>query len=211
MSSPTQPTVLVVDDEADLRQLIAESLSADGFEVAQAPDAADAIERLKNFAYDALVVDLRLPDADGMEVLDAALSRYPDILAVMVTGFGGVTEAVSAMKRGAADFLTKPIERMELLQAVHAALDKERVSRHARAEVNVILHRLATLTPREHEVFEHVISGRLNKQTAAELGAAEKTIKVHRARVMEKMQAESLADLVRLAERAGVGAAPVGV
>ena len=95
MSSPTQPTVLVVDDEADLRQLIAESLSADGFEVAQAPDAADAIERLKNFAYDALVVDLRLPDADGMEVLDAALSRYPDILAVMVTGFGGVTEAVS--------------------------------------------------------------------------------------------------------------------
>ena len=90
MSSPTQPTVLVVDDEADLRQLIAESLSADGFEVAQAPDAADAIERLKSFAYDALVVDLRLPDADGMEVLDAALARYPDILAVMVTGFGGV-------------------------------------------------------------------------------------------------------------------------
>ena len=110
MSSPTQPTVLVVDDEADLRQLIAESLSADGFEVAQAPDAADAVERLKNFAYDALVVDLRLPDADGMEVLDAALSRYPDILAVMVTGFGGVTEAVSAMKRGAADFLIKPFQ-----------------------------------------------------------------------------------------------------
>ena len=97
MTSIAQPTVLVVDDEADLRQLIAESLTQDGFAVAQAADAAQAQERLKAFAYDALVVDLRLPDADGMDVLDAALSRYPDILAVMVTGFGGVTEAVSAI------------------------------------------------------------------------------------------------------------------
>ena len=94
MSSPTQPTVLVVEDEADLRQLIAESLEADGFAVAQAPDAADAIERLEGFAYDALVVDLRLPDADGMDVLDAALSRYPEIRCVVITGFGGVDEAV---------------------------------------------------------------------------------------------------------------------
>src|SRR5688500_3237211 len=126
MSSPTQPTVLVVDDEADLRQLIAESLSADGFEVAQSPDAADAVERIKNFAYDALVVDLRLPDADGMEVLDAALSRYPDILAVMVTGFGGVTEAVSAMKRGAADFLIKPFQIAQLSRVLKAGMEQRR-------------------------------------------------------------------------------------
>ena len=110
MTSIAQPTVLVVDDEADLRQLIAESLTTDGFAVAQAADAKEAQERLKAFAYDALVVDLRLPDADGMDVLDAALSRYPDILAVMVTGFGGVTEAVSAIKRGATDFLIKPFQ-----------------------------------------------------------------------------------------------------
>src|SRR5689334_23388568 len=127
MSSPTQPTVLVVDDEADLRQLIAESLSADGFEVAQAPDAADAIERLKNFAYDALVVDLRLPDADGMEVLDAALSRYPDILAVMVTGFGGVTEAVSAIKRGASDFLIKPCQIAQLSRVLSTGMEQRRL------------------------------------------------------------------------------------
>ena len=138
MSSPTQPTVLVVDDEADLRQLIAESLSADGFEVAQAPDAADAIERLKNFAYDALVVDLRLPDADGMEVLDAALSRYPDILAVMVTGFGGVTEAVSAMKRGAADFLIKPFQIAQLSRVLKTGMEQRRL-RQENAELRAQL------------------------------------------------------------------------
>ena len=138
MSSPTQPTVLVVDDEADLRQLIAESLSADGFEVAQAADAADAIERLKNFAYDALVVDLRLPDADGMEVLDAALSRYPDILAVMVTGFGGVTEAVSAMKRGASDFLIKPFQIAQLSRVLKPGMEQRRL-RQENAELRAQL------------------------------------------------------------------------
>ncbi len=138
MSSPTQPTVLVVEDEADLRQLIAESLSADGFEVAQAPDAADAIERLKNFAYDALVVDLRLPDADGMEVLDAALARYPDILAVMVTGFGGVTEAVTAMKRGAIDFLIKPFQIAQLSRVLKTGMEQRRL-RQENAELRAQL------------------------------------------------------------------------
>ncbi len=138
MSSPTQPTVLVVDDEADLRQLIAESLSADGFEVAQSPDAADAVERLKTFAYDALVVDLRLPDADGMEVLDAALARYPDILAVMVTGFGGVTEAVSAMKRGAADFLIKPFQIAQLSRVLKTGMEQRRL-RQENAELRAQL------------------------------------------------------------------------
>src|SRR6476619_7830603 len=94
MTSIAQPTVLVVDDEADLRQLIAESLTQDGFAVAQAADAAQAQERLKAFAYDALVVDLRLPDADGMDVLDAALSRYPEMFVIVMTGFGGVSDVV---------------------------------------------------------------------------------------------------------------------
>jgi DNA-binding NtrC family response regulator len=127
MTSIAQPTVLVVDDEADLRQLIAESLTADGFAVAQAADAKEAQERLKAFAYDALVVDLRLPDADGMDVLDAALSRYPDILAVMVTGFGGVTEAVSAIKRGAADFLIKPFQIAQLSRVLGAGMEQRRL------------------------------------------------------------------------------------
>jgi FixJ family two-component response regulator len=108
------------------------------------------------------------------------------------------------MKLGATDFLTKPVERDSLVWAVRNALAKDGVMRRAQKEIDEILGRVSTLTPREHEVFEHVINGRLNKQTAADLGAAEKTIKVHRARVMSKMRVESVAELVRLAERAGI-------
>jgi DNA-binding NtrC family response regulator len=118
----TQPTVLVVEDEADLRQVVAESLESRGFAVAQAGDAADALARLEGYAYDGLVLDLRLPDADGMDVLDAALSRYPEIRSVVMTGCGGVAEAVTAIKRGAIDFLTKPFSLIELAQRLHDGL-----------------------------------------------------------------------------------------
>jgi DNA-binding NtrC family response regulator len=127
MSTHGASTVLVVDDEADLRQLIAESLTSEGFVVTQAADAAAAHARLKEFAYDALVVDLRLPDADGMDLLDGALARYPEILAVMVTGFGGVTEAVSAIKRGATDFLIKPFQIAQLARVLSAGLEQRRL------------------------------------------------------------------------------------
>ena len=121
MSARPQPSVLVVEDEAELRQTIAESLTEQGFVVAQSADGADALDRLKGFAYDAIVIDLRLPDADGLEVLDAAVGRYPDILPIMVTGFGGVAEAVSAMRRGAIDFLIKPFRLGELLERIEPA------------------------------------------------------------------------------------------
>lgn len=127
LNSQMQSTVLVVDDEADLRTLVAEALTNDGFVVAQAADAAEALERLKSFAYDALVIDLRLPDADGMEVLDAALTRYPEVLAVMMTGFGGVAEAVAAMKRGAIDFLIKPFQLAQLSRVLSSGLDQRRL------------------------------------------------------------------------------------
>jgi DNA-binding NtrC family response regulator len=130
MSSRLQPSVLIVEDEDDLRQTVAESLEAEGFQVAQSGDAAGALDRLKAFAFDAIVIDLRLPDADGMEVLDAALGRYPDILAVVVTGFGGVAEAVAAMRRGALDFLIKPFQLSQLARILGTALDQ----RHLREE-----------------------------------------------------------------------------
>jgi DNA-binding NtrC family response regulator len=130
MSSRLQPSVLIVEDEDDLRQTVAESLEAEGFQVAQSGDAAGAFDRLKSFAFDAIVIDLRLPDADGMEVLDAALDRYPDILAVVVTGFGGVAEAVAAMRRGALDFLIKPFQLSQLARILSTALDQ----RHLREE-----------------------------------------------------------------------------
>ncbi len=127
MSNRTQPTVLVVDDEAELRGMVAESLANDGFVAAQAATAAEAIERVKAFAYDAIVIDLRLPDADGMEVLDAALDRYPDVVALMMTGFGGVADAVSAIKRGAVDFLIKPFQLAQLSRVLSSGLDQRRL------------------------------------------------------------------------------------
>ncbi len=139
MTQAPPPTVLVVEDEAALRELIAESLEAQGFAVAQAADAADATERLDGFAYDALVVDLRLPDADGMDVLDAALARYPEIKAVVMTGFGGVEEAVRAIKRGAIDFLIKPFQLGQLAHVLHAGITERRL-RIENAQLRAQLH-----------------------------------------------------------------------
>lgn len=134
----TQPTVLVVDDEAELRGMVAESLATDGYVVAQAGTAAEAIERIKSYAYDAIVLDLRLPDADGMEVLDVALERYPDVVPVMMTGFGGVADAVSAIKRGAVDFLIKPFQLSQLSRVIGAGLEQRRL-RQENAELRAQL------------------------------------------------------------------------
>ncbi len=127
MTQTRQPSVLVVEDDIDLRRTISESLESEGFAAAQSPDATDAIERLKAYAYDAIVIDLHLPDASGMDVLDEAVSRYPEIRAVVITGFGGVSEAVSAMKRGAVDFLIKPFQLTQLARVIHAAVDQHRL------------------------------------------------------------------------------------
>src|SRR4030095_3493546 len=120
-------SVLVVEDDRDLSQTISDSLDAAGFAAAQAADAADAIDRLKSFAYDAIVIDLHLPDANGMEVLEEAVTRYPQIQAVVITGFGGVSEAVAAMKRGAIDFLIKPFQLSQLSRVLHGSVDQQRL------------------------------------------------------------------------------------
>ena len=127
MSQRALPSILVVEDDLDLRQTIVASLDSSGFAATQAADAADAIERLRSFAYDGLVVDLRLPDADGMTVLDEALDRYPEIRAVVMTGFGGVADAVTAIKRGAVDFLIKPFQLSQLPRVLHAGLEQQRL------------------------------------------------------------------------------------
>ena len=138
MTQNRQPSVLVVEDDVDLRRTISESLEGEGFAAAQSPDATDAIERLKAFAYDAVVIDLHLPDASGMDVLDEAVSRYPEIRAVVITGFGGVSEAVTAMKRGAVDFLIKPFQLTQLARVIHAAVDQRRL-REENAELRAQL------------------------------------------------------------------------
>ena len=138
MTQSRQPSVLVVEDDVDLRRTVSESLEAAGFAAAQSPDAMDAIERLKAFAYDGIVIDLHLPDASGMEVLDEAITRYPEIRAVVVTGFGGVSEAVTAMKRGAIDFLIKPFQLQQLSRVLQASIDQQRL-REENAELRAQL------------------------------------------------------------------------
>ena len=150
------PTVLVVEDDLALRATIVESLEASGFAAAQASDAADAIERLQGFAYDGLVVDLKLPDADGMTVLDEALARYPLIRAVVITGFGGVEEAVTAIRRGAVDFLIKPFQLSQLSRVLRTGLEQLRL-REENASLKAQLH--------ERFRFDNVIGRHRSVQT----------------------------------------------
>ena len=124
MTQQLEPTVLVVEDDPDLRELIAETLESEGFTITQASDATTALMHLRAFAFDAVVIDLRLPDADGMKVLDMALECYPQIVSVVVSGYGGVTEAVAAMKRGAHDFLIKPFELPQLSKVLKTGLGR---------------------------------------------------------------------------------------
>ena len=148
MSERTQASVLVVEDEPDLQQLLAESLEGDGFAVAQAFDGADARDRIRGFAYDALVVDLRLPDANGMDILDEALTRYPEIKAVVITGVGGVAEAVTAVRRGAIDVLIKPFQLTQLSRTLRAAVE-QRALRQENAVLRAKLH--------DHFRFDNII------------------------------------------------------
>ena len=157
MTQPTPATVLVVEDDLDLRATIVESLEASGFAAAQASDAADAIDRLQGFAYDGLVVDLKLPDADGMTVLDEALARYPLIRAVVITGFGGVEEAVTAIRRGAVDFLIKPFQLSQLSRVLRTGLEQLRL-REENASLKAQLH--------ERFRFDNVIGRHSSVQSA---------------------------------------------
>jgi len=134
----SQPCVLIVDNEAELRQLIAEALHAEGFVASQAATGADAISRLRGFAYDAIIIDLKLPDADGMDILDTAVTLYPEIVSIVTTGFGGVAEAVQAIKRGAIDFLIKPFPLAQLTRVVAAAVNAPRL-RQENTELRVQL------------------------------------------------------------------------
>ena len=138
MTQQLEPTVLVVEDDSDLREVIAETLETDGFTITQASDAAAALMHLRAFAFDAVVIDLRLPDADGMRVLDMALDCYPQIVSVVVSGFGGVTEAVAAMKRGAHDFLIKPFALPQLSKVLKTGLG-QRQHRQENAEIRAQL------------------------------------------------------------------------
>jgi FixJ family two-component response regulator len=196
-----------VDDDPAILKAVSRLLQAVGFTVSTYSSSERFLEDYATLAPGCVVLDLAMPGLSGLDVQDALANAGEFMPIIFLTGKADVPASVRAMKHGAADFLIKPVERDELLAAVRSALVKGLLARMARQEVAETRRRLATLTPREYEVFEHVIKGDLNKQTAAELGAAEKTIKIHRARVMQKMQVQSVAELVRMAEHAGIGTA----
>ena len=200
-----QPQIYLVDDEPSVRKALSRLLRSAGYEVTAFGSAKEFMQRHLADAPGCLVLDVTMPEISGIE-LQQWLARVRSPLPIIfITGNGDIPTSVQAMKGGAVDFLTKPVKDTDLLRAIEIALQRERKTRQARAEMNAIQERLDTLTPREREVLEHVVSGQLNKQIAGDLGTVEKTIKVHRARVMEKMGVQSLAELARLAERMGIG------
>jgi FixJ family two-component response regulator len=189
--------VSVVDDDALVLRSLGRLLHSAGFAVETFSSAQDFLRQWTENPPGCVVMDLSMPGLSGLE-LQRTLGESADAPSVVfITGEGDIPSSVQAMKAGAVDFLTKPLDEGRFLDAVRAALEKDRHARAARAEQAGVTTRLATLTPREREVLAGVVAGNLNKQIAAELGTAEKTIKVHRARMMRKMQVDSLAELVR--------------
>jgi FixJ family two-component response regulator len=206
MMTPS-PTVFIVDDDSAVLKSLARLLRSARLNVMAFGSPQEFLERHDPRAPGCLVLDLAMPGLNGLELQAALTVKGSAIPIIFLTGHGNIPASVQAMKRGALDFLTKPVNDDDLLKAVQAAIEKDRIARIARAELEDIQARLDSLTPREREVLTHVVSGQLNKQTAADLGTVEKTIKVHRGRVMEKMKVHSVAELVHLAERAGIRAA----
>jgi len=203
MSDPA-PTVYLVDDDVSVLRGLGRLLAAAGMKVAAFDSPREFLGRLDPAAPGCLILDVAMPGLNGLELQQALAARGSALPVVFLTGRGDIPMSVQAMKRGAADFLTKPVDDEMLLATIRNALEKNRASRTAREELAQTEKRLAMLTAREREVLERVVTGRLNKQIAAELGTVEKTIKVHRAHVMQKMGVRTLADLVRLAGRAGI-------
>ncbi len=200
----TAEVVYVVDDDESVRRSLARLLRAAGLTAETFPSAHAFLERELPDRTACLVLDVRLPDTNGLDLQTMLTQAGRIVPIVFITGHGDVPMSVQAMKRGAVDFLQKPFEEDELLAAIGRALTRCRHARAERAERSLIQRRFDTLTPRERQVFQLVIAGLLNKQIAANLGAAEKTIKIHRGRVMRKMEAGSVAELIRMSERIGV-------
>jgi FixJ family two-component response regulator len=198
------PAVFIVDDDPSVLRATQRVMRAAGFETRAFASAREYLDAYDPHAPGCLVLDLAMPGLSGLELQQALVARGGAPAIVFVSGHADVPASVEAMKSGAVEFLVKPVDAAALIGAVQAAMAKDRILRDARAGRAQVEKRLGTLTPREAQVLRCVVSGKLNKQIAAELGAAEKTIKVHRARVMRKMEVGSVAELVQAAARVGI-------
>jgi len=196
--------VFVIDDEPSVRRSLSRLLKAAGYDVEVFASAQDFLRHESDEELACLVLDVKMPGLNGLELQEALTAANRHVPIIFVTGHGDIPTSVRAMRGGATDFLSKPFDADNLIAAIERALETARKQLKEEAERREIEQRLAELTPREQEVLRHVITGELNKQIAGNLGASEKTIKVHRGRVMRKMQAHSVAELVRLCEKLGI-------
>jgi FixJ family two-component response regulator len=197
-------TVFLVDDDASVLTALSRLLRTRGYEVQSFASSQAFLAKHDASIPGCAVFDVSMPGLDGLELQQALTTGGSPRPVVFLTGKGDIPTSVRAMRAGAIDFLTKPVRDADLLAAIARARKDDASTRDRNAELKSINDRLALLTPREHEVMTHVIAGRLNKQIAGDLGTVEKTIKVHRARAMEKMGVRSVADLVRLVEKVGI-------
>jgi FixJ family two-component response regulator len=201
--TPKPELVIIVDDDFRVREAISDLLASRNFVSVAFESAAEYLRFGNPNVPSCLVLDVSLPDIGGLELQSTlASTQHPPI--VFISGHGDIPSSVRAMKAGAIDFLTKPVNEEQLLQAINAALVRDRKARDDRAELAELEGRYASLTPREREVLPLVVSGLMNKQAAAELGISEVTLQIHRSKVMQKMKARSIADLVRMAERLNI-------
>lgn len=203
--SATGGTVFLVDDEPGMLKALTRLLEAEGFTVRAFSSAKTFLESYPAEALGCVVLDVAMPELDGLELQQRLTQSGVLLPIVFLTGHGDIPMSVRAVKAGALDFLTKPVKDADLLRAVRAALQRAAEQREFIRETALLHQRYSGLTPREREVMAHVVAGELNKQVADALGIGEHTVKVHRSRIMEKMGVPSLADLVRAAERLGLG------
>jgi FixJ family two-component response regulator len=202
------PIVYVVDDDPSFRKAVSRLLRTTGLEVETLASAQEFLDHPKVDRPSCLVLDVRMPGPSGIDLQAALQEARRDLPIVFMTGHGDVSTSVRAMKGGAVDFLEKPFRAAELLACVQRGLARSRQSRVERAERTTVERRFATLTPREQDVLRLVVTGLLNKQIAGELGIAEKTVKIHRGQVMQKMEAGSVAELVPMAQKLGLTGSP---
>jgi FixJ family two-component response regulator len=196
-----ESTVFVIDDDALVRRSLERLIQSVGRRVTAFATAREFLDVKRPEGPSCIVLDVRMPGLSGLDLQEKLPSTGLDMPVIFVTGHGTISMSVRAMKAGAVDFLEKPFEEQVLLDAIHVAIDRDRQEQKRKGELRELERRHELLTPREKEVLALVVSGLPNKQVGASLGASDKTIKVHRARVMHKMCAESLADLVRMGER----------
>ena len=203
------PTVFIVDDDPSVLKALARLMRSAGLNTTTFASPQEFLDNHDQNAPGCLVLDVAMPRINGLELQQAIAASGSELPVIFLTAHGDIPMSVRAIKQGAVDFFTKPVDDSDLIEAIHDAIKKNRIARRSRAKLIELQQRLATLTPREREVLNHVVSSKRNRQIATELGTAEQTIKIHRASLMKKLKAESLADLLKLAERLGITSSPL--